>query len=161
MKPPKPIRVLLAEDHLLVRAGLCALLKSDAQFLLVGEARTGREAVSLAQTAHPDVIVMDVAMPELNGLDATRLILAAKSSARILILSAHGDDEYIRRARLVGAAGFVRKENSARTLIEAIGEVARGQTYFDSIDAQPRSKYLPKPRARQGILKADPTRDAA
>lgn len=141
-----------------VREGLCALLKSDAHFLLVGEARTGREAVKLAQTVHPDVIVMDIAMPELNGLDATRLILATKSAARILILSAHGDDEYIRRASLAGAVGFVEKQNSAETLIEAIGDVARGQTHFNSANAQRLSKLLHKARNRQGMLKANPAR---
>ena len=93
----KKITVLLAEDHAIVRQGLCGLLKADGHFSIVGEARTGREAVALAHQLRPDVILMDIAMPVLNGLEATRQVLAANPAARIVILSAHSDDEYIER----------------------------------------------------------------
>ena len=84
MTPFKPITVLLAEDHGIVRQGLCALLKTDRSFLVVGEARTGREAVKMARSLRPDVILMDIAMPVLNGLEATRQILAANPAAKVV-----------------------------------------------------------------------------
>ena len=104
MIPSKQITVMLAEDHAIVRQGLCALLKADGCFLVVGEARTGREAVEMAKALRPDVILMDIAMPVLNGLEATRQILTASPAARIIVLSAHSDDEYLER---MNAAGVV------------------------------------------------------
>src|ERR1019366_5879365 len=106
MSPAKSISVLLAEDHAIVRQGLGALLNADGNIKVVGEARTGREAVDLARTLRPDVILMDIAMPVLNGLEATRQILAANPKAKIVILSAHSDDEYIERMSTAGVAGF-------------------------------------------------------
>jgi DNA-binding NarL/FixJ family response regulator len=126
----KPITVLLADDHSIVRQGLCALLVADGHFRIVGQARTGREAVEMAQGLRPDVILMDIAMPVLNGLEATKQILAANPSAKVVILSAHGDDEYIERMRGAGVAGFLEKQTSAEILAEAICEVARGKTFF-------------------------------
>src|ERR1043165_8973714 len=96
------ITVLLAEDHAIVRQGLCALLKLDGQFLVVGEARTGREAVDMAKALRPDVILMDIAMPVLNGLEATLQILARTPAAKIIVLSSHCDDEYIERMNAAG-----------------------------------------------------------
>ena len=93
MNTPHPITVLLAEDHAIVRQGLSALLNADGGFKLVGEARNGREAVELAARLRPGVILMDIAMPVLNGLEATRQILAANPAARVIVLSAHSDDE--------------------------------------------------------------------
>jgi DNA-binding NarL/FixJ family response regulator len=125
----KQIKVLLAEDHCIMREGICALLQADGGFQLVGEARTGREAVELAQTHAPDVIVMDIAMPLLNGLEATRRILEANPAAKVLILSAHSDHEYIERVNAVGAAGFMEKQMSADMLAKAIREVANGNKF--------------------------------
>ena len=102
-----PITVLLAEDHLIVRDGLLALLKLEAGIRVVGEAENGRQAVALAASLSPDVVVMDIAMPLLNGLEATRQILHASPSTRVLILSAHGDDAYVEQAMALGAAGCV------------------------------------------------------
>jgi DNA-binding NarL/FixJ family response regulator len=161
MKSQKPVRVLLAEDHAVVRQGLCALVKSDPHLLLIGEARTGRDAVALAQTAHPDVIVMDISMPELNGLDATRQILAGKSTSRVLILTAHSEEEYIRQARLAGASGYLRKENSAERLLDAIGRVARGEDYFDTTSGPRGSKSPFKSGTRHGLPKGPPPRPSA
>jgi DNA-binding NarL/FixJ family response regulator len=137
----KPITVLLAEDHCILREALCSLLEADGGFLLVGQARTGREAVELAQTLCPDVIVMDIAMPMLNGLEATRRILDANPDAKVLVLSAHSDHEYIQRVNAVGAAGFMEKQMSTDMLKKAIREVARGNVFVSpSIATRMRGK---------------------
>lgn len=130
MSAARHITVLLAEDHEIVRQGLRTLLQMEGNFAVVGEAQTGREAVELAATLRPDVILMDIAMPLLNGLGATQQILAADPAARILILSAHSDDAYIERLTAAGAAGFLEKQSSAEILTRAILEVAAGRPYF-------------------------------
>jgi len=127
---PAIISVLLAEDHDVVRQGLCSLLQTDGHFAVVGEAHTGREAVAMAKALRPDVILMDIAMPILNGLDATRQILAQQPSARVLILSAHSDDEYLERSANAGVMGFLEKQTSAEILTKAICEVAKGNIFF-------------------------------
>ena len=130
MTPPRQITILLAEDHTIVRQGLRALLNADVNLRVVGEARTGREAVKLAQTLRPDVIVMDIAMPQLNGLEATRQILLAVPATKVLILSAHNDDEYVERVLAAGAAGYLLKQSSADILAEAIKVVVKGHPVF-------------------------------
>jgi DNA-binding NarL/FixJ family response regulator len=126
----KKITVLLSEDHAIVRQGLCKLLETDGAFEVVGQAQTGREAILLAAELRPDVILMDIAMPELNGLEAARQILGANSAAQIIMLSAHSDDEYVERTIAVGAVGFLEKQTSAEILTKAIHEVARGKTFY-------------------------------
>jgi DNA-binding NarL/FixJ family response regulator len=158
MNSPKQITVLLAEDHAIVRQGVCALLKADGHFKMVGEARTGREAVEMARTLRPDVILMDIAMPVLNGLEATRQILAANPTAKVIMLSAHSDDEFIERTTAVGASGFLEKQTSAEILAKAICEIAKGHTFFSpSIVRRLRNKP-DQPRNRDGLLKTNPTR---
>src|SRR4051812_34824151 len=130
MTAPKKITILLAEDHTIVRQGLCAVLNADGAFLIVAEAHSGREAVDLAQTLRPDVILMDIAMPVLNGLEATRQILAANPAAKVVILSAHSDDAYIERMNAAGVKGFLEKQTSSDILAKAILDVAKGGTYF-------------------------------
>src|SRR5271163_2075852 len=130
MKPFKTITVLLAEDHAVVRQGLCSLLNTDGHFTVVGQAKSGREAVDLAKSLRPDVILMDIAMPVLNGLEATRQILAADPKAKVIILSAHSDDEYVERMNHAGAVGFLEKQTSAEILTKAIREVFKGNTFF-------------------------------
>jgi len=125
MTQPKPITVLVAEDHEIVRQGLCGLLELHGQFQITGEARNGREAVELAQTLRPDVILMDVTMPVLNGLEATREIIATWPAARILILSAHSDAEYEKRATQAGAVGFLQKQGTVDSLTKALAEIAQ------------------------------------
>jgi DNA-binding NarL/FixJ family response regulator len=152
MPTAKPITVLVAEDHAIVRQGLCALLKADAHFKVVGEARTGREAVELARSLRPNVILMDIAMPELNGLEATRQILAANASARIIILSAHSDDQYIERTSAAGVAGYLEKQMSADILTTAITEVANGRKFFSPAVARRMPQGRAPSRSREGFL---------
>jgi len=157
MTPPKPITVLLAEDHAIVRQGLCALLDQDGHFKMVGEARTGREAVEMTRALRPDVILMDIAMPVLNGLEATRQILAANPAAKVVILSAHSDDEYIERMIDVGVVGFLEKQTSAEILTKAIRVVAGGATFFSPSIAR-RLNTGARPRDRDGLLKPNGAR---
>jgi DNA-binding NarL/FixJ family response regulator len=126
----KQITVLLADDHMIVREGLRALLKAEGDIEVVGEARTGRQAVQLTKRLRPGVVVMDIAMPLLNGLEATRRIMKAVPATRVLILSAHGDDEYVRQAILLGVAGYLIKQTSADLLSKAIREIQKGNTFF-------------------------------
>jgi len=126
----KRITVLLAEDHTIVREGLRALLEVEGDIEVVSEAQTGRQAVQLTKKLRPGVVVMDIAMPLLNGLEAARRILKAVPATRVLILSAHGDDEYIRQVVMLGAAGYLIKQTSADILSRAIREVQKGNTFF-------------------------------
>ena len=154
MTAAKQITVLLAEDHAIVRQGLCSLLRADGHFLVVGEARTGREAVELAQKLRPDVILMDIAMPVLNGLEATRQILAADPAAKVVVLSAHSDDVYVERMIEAGVVGFLEKQTSAEILTKAIHEVVAGRTFFSPSIAKRLRDDQSKPRDRDGVLKA-------
>jgi DNA-binding NarL/FixJ family response regulator len=140
------ITVLLAEDHTIVREGLRALLNAQSDIEVVGEAQTGRQAVQLAKRLRPDVVVMDIAMPLLNGLEATRQILKAVPAARVLILSGYSDDEYIRQAVILGAAGYLIKQTSADSLSKAVREVQKGNTFFSPCIAdRARSFYEESP----------------
>jgi len=126
----KPITVLLAEDHMIVREGFRTLLNSETDIKIIGEAQNGREAVALAKKLRPSVVVMDIAMPLLNGLEATRQIVKEVPGAHVLILSAHSDDAYLEKAIEFGAKGFVLKQTSAHTLSLGIREVAKGGAFF-------------------------------
>ena len=147
------ITVLLADDHMIVREGLRALLEAEGDIEVVGEAQTGRQAVQLAKGLRPDVVVMDIAMPLLNGLEATRRILKAVPATRVLILSAHSDDEYIRQVVMLGAAGYLIKQTSADLLSKAVREVQKGNMFFSpSIANRLRGLYQELPD-RRGALK--------
>ncbi len=124
-----PITILLAEDHKIVREGLRDLLKLEADFKVIGEAEDGRQAVAYASKLHPDVIVMDVAMPLLNGLEATRQILKAAPNSRILVLSSHGDDAYIDQARAYGGSGYLVKQTDIHLLPKAIRDVHANSSF--------------------------------
>jgi DNA-binding NarL/FixJ family response regulator len=126
----KRITVLLAEDHTLVRQGLRLLIEADGDIEIVGEAKTGREATQMYGDLRPDVIVMDIAMPLLNGLQATRQILKAVPAAKILILSAHSDPEYIEQVVKAGALGYLIKHTSGEVVAKAIRELHNGKTFF-------------------------------
>ena len=126
----KPITVLLAEDHEIVREGLRKLLEAERDLQVVGEADTGRQAVELTKRLRPAVVVMDIAMPLLNGLEATRQIRRAVPGTKVLILSAHSDDAYVEQVIALGAAGYLIKQTSSHFLSEAIREVQKGNTFF-------------------------------
>ena len=126
----KRITVLLAEDHEIVREGLRTLLDAEDDIVVVSEAETGRQAVALARKLHPDVVVMDIAMPLLNGLEATRQILKADHGTKVVILSAHSDDAYVEQVIAMGAVGYLIKQTSARVLSRAIREVHAGRAFF-------------------------------
>lgn len=124
------IRVLLADDHDLVRAGIRVLLASVADLEVVGEAGNGREALRLARELLPHVTLMDIAMPELNGLDAAARITRLEPSCKVIILSMHAAESYVLEALKAGAAGYLLKNASAEELARAIRTVARGERYL-------------------------------
>lgn len=126
----KTITVLLAEDHMIVRQGLRAILGAETDIEVVGEATNGRQAVELTEKLMPAVVVMDIAMPLLNGLEATRQILKLVPTTKVIILSAHSDDEYIDRVIALGAAGYLVKQSSAEFLSDAIREVHKGNSVY-------------------------------
>lgn len=144
----KPITVLLAEDHMIVREGLRALLKIENDIEVVGEAENGRQAVSLASKLCPDVIVMDIAMPLLNGLEATRQILHATPSTKVVVLSAHSDDAYVEQVMALGASGYLIKQTAAHILPEAIREVHKGKTFFSPSISKRRKNHEKKAHDR-------------
>jgi DNA-binding NarL/FixJ family response regulator len=149
----KRVTVLLADDHMIVREGLRKLLELDAHLEVVGEAKEGREAVALAKTLRPDVVLMDIAMPRLNGLEATRQVLKEAPATKVLMLSAHNDDAYIENATKCGASGFLLKQTSAQDLCRAIREVQRGKTFFGAFFAKRLGRRNLAPEARGGPLK--------
>ncbi len=124
------IRVLLADDHALMREGLSALLAATPDISVVGEARTGREAVSGAQQLDPDVVVMDITMPDLNGIEAARLIHARRPATRIVMLSMHSTAEHVYRALEAGASGYLLKESAGGEVIAAVRAVHAGKQYL-------------------------------
>lgn len=124
------ITVLLADDHTVVRQGLQALLAAEPDIQIVGEADNGRQAVQMAKKLCPDVVVMDIAMPSLNGLEATRQITKDCPNARVLILSSYSDDEYVQQLTEAGAAGYLVKQTAANDLLKAIREAKKGNAFF-------------------------------
>jgi DNA-binding NarL/FixJ family response regulator len=126
----KRIRVLLADDHALVRRGFRMILSSQPDFEIIGEAGNGREALEFALQQKPDVVVMDVAMPELNGIEATRRISEALPRTRVLALSMHKDAVYVREILRAGARGYLLKDSSDTDLLSAVRAVANGDGYI-------------------------------
>jgi RNA polymerase sigma factor (sigma-70 family) len=127
--------VLIADDHGIVRQGLRALLEKSPEISVVGEASDGREAVRLAAELRPNIVVMDIAMPLLNGVDATSQILGRDPDVKIIILSMHSDESYILRALSAGAKGYLLKDSAEGDILPAVETVAKGRPYFSPVIA--------------------------
>jgi DNA-binding NarL/FixJ family response regulator len=132
----KKIALLLVDDHAVVRQGLRALLEAEGDVVVVGEAENGRVAVRLAKKTPPDVVLMDVAMPGMNGLEATRQIVRNVPSAKVLVLTSYGDDDYVAQLLEAGAIGYLLKQTAAADLLKAIREVRRGKAFFSPVIAK-------------------------
>ncbi len=148
----KKITVLLAEDHMVVREGFRKMLEMEADLEVLGEAQDGRQAVVLAKKLQPAVVLMDIAMPHLNGLEATRQILLAVPAIKVLMLSAHSDDAYVKNATDSGAAGFLLKQTSAHDVCRAIREVHAGRTFFSPSITRHFNRLNPPLTGRTGVL---------
>ncbi len=158
-----PIKIILADDHQIVRQGLRMLLTREPDMMVVGESNNGRDAVSLSQELAPDVIIMDISMPELNGLDATRQIVAINSRVKIIGLSMHSDSLFVLNMLRAGACGYLLKECGPEELVQAIRTVMREKSYISpgvsdilikdlahNRGEEPRSAYtLLSPRERE------------
>jgi len=130
------VRILLADDHGLVRRGLHYLLERSPSFQVVGEASDGRQAVQLAEKLKPDVVIMDIAMPNLNGLDATAQIVKKNPSTGVIILSMHSDETYLVRALSAGAKGYLLKDSAEADLLRAVEVVSQGRPFFSPAIAE-------------------------
>jgi DNA-binding NarL/FixJ family response regulator len=126
----KRIAVLLVDDHAVVRQGLRALIEAEGDMVVVGEAENGRQAVAQTKKLLPDVVVMDVAMPGMNGLEATRQIVRNVPSAKVLVLTSYGDEDYVAQLLEAGAIGYLVKQTAAADLLRAIREVRGGNKFF-------------------------------
>src|SRR5437868_15104592 len=126
------LRIFVADDHEVVRKGLISLLQAQPNWSICGEAADGHEAVEKAQRSKPDVVILDVGMPRLNGLEATRQLLKANPEARVLILTLHESEQMVREVLNAGARGFVLKSDAARDLVFAVEALAHDKTYFTS-----------------------------
>ncbi len=123
-------RILLADDHGIVRQGLRAVLAREPSLEVIGESSDGREAVRLAEALQPNIVIMDISMPQLNGLEAAKQIVKASPRTHIIILSMHSDETYLIRALQAGVKGYLLKESAEEDLIRAVRMVAQGKTFF-------------------------------
>lgn len=130
MPTTRTISVLLADDHKLVRRGLCSILNADPAIEVVGEVADGLSAVASSKRLRPSVVLMDVSLPVLNGIEATRQITSALADVRVLILSMHAEDVWVREGLKAGAKGYLLKDAADMDLIEGVKTVASGQSYF-------------------------------
>jgi DNA-binding NarL/FixJ family response regulator len=150
MNSNKKITVLLVDDHVIVREGLLKLLETEKDIEVVGEASTGQSALELARSLKPDIIVMDIAMPQMNGLEATRQIRKEMPLSKIIILSAHSDDAYVEGVMALGANGYLIKQSSACVLSEAIREVQNGKLFYSPTISKRLNKRHLKSLDRNG-----------
>ena len=148
----KKTTVLLAEDHTIVREGFRKMLELEDDLEVVGEAPDGRQALALAAKLRPEVVLMDIAMPLLNGLEATRQVLKALPATKVLMLSAHSDDAYVKTAAEAGAVGFLLKQTSAHDVCRAIREVHEGKKFFSPAISRRQDRLHPTSLDRAGSL---------
>jgi len=126
----RKIRVLLVDDHTVVRQGLRRILETDEEIEIVGEAGDGRTATEMVQRLHPNVVVMDIALPELNGIEATRQIMKRNEGTKVLILTMHSDDVCVRQSLKAGARGYLLKDSEDLDLLKAVKAIGRGGSFF-------------------------------
>ncbi len=139
----KRITVLLADDHTIVREGFRKMLELESDLEVIGEAQDGRQAIAQVKKLRPDVVLMDIAMPLLNGLEATRQVLKSFPNTRVLMLSAHSDDAYVNNAVESGAMGFLLKQTSAHEVCLAIREVHQGRKFFNAAITKRQDRLNP------------------
>jgi len=152
----RPIQILLADDHEVVRKGLRALLESQPGWKVIAEATDGREAVEKAMDMHPDVAIVDIGMPSLNGLEATRQIVKKAPRTRVLILTMHDTNPLIQQVVKAGARGYVLKSDVASDLVSAVDALCRDQTFFTSKVSQIiLDRYVGKPATGDGAPDTD------
>lgn len=137
----KPIRVLLVEDHETVRQGLRLLLESQGDIQVIAEAATGAAAVRCCQTAEPDVVVLDISMPEMNGLTAAKEIKRLRPNASIVALTRHDDEAFVKELVAAGASGYVLKQSRSTELLNALRAVVSGHSYIDSALSQRKAAF--------------------
>ena len=142
-----PITIILAEDHTIVREGLRSLLESEDDIKIVGETEDGRSTVKMTEKLRPDVVIMDIAMPLLNGIEATRQILQKLPETKILILSGHSDDAYVEKVMELGAKGYLIKQSASHVLAESIRGVYQGKECFSPGVSQRLNHHEKKARA--------------
>jgi DNA-binding NarL/FixJ family response regulator len=150
------LRIVVADDHEVVRRGLCALLRNQPEWEVCGEAGDGREAVEKVLTLKPDVVILDIGMPNLNGLEATRQILKTNPRIKVLVLTLHDSDQVVQEVLNAGARGFLLKTDAARDLVAAVEALRRGKTYFTpKVAAMVLDGYL---RRENGTAPGQPAR---
>ena len=146
-----PLRILVADDHTLVRQGLRKILESQPGWVVVGEAGDGRDAVQQTMDLQPDVVIMDIAMPRLNGVEAVQQIERRNPSARVLVLSMYSDEAYVTRAVRAGAAGYLLKDSADVDLIQAVSAVSEGKSFFSPAVARVLLDEYVRQLAERGI----------
>jgi DNA-binding NarL/FixJ family response regulator len=149
---PSPIRVLVADDHMIVRTGIRHVLESEAEFEVVGEAASGTEALALTSQLHPDVVVLDISMPEMTGLEVAGRLRASSPDTRVLILSMHDHAEYVLESVRAGAHGYLLKDTAATELRDAIRAICQGESYFSPPVASRLSAAVREERVTQAGL---------
>lgn len=151
----KTARILIADDHELMRKGIATTLGEVPGWTVVAQAENGRQAVELAQSVRPDIVILDMTMPELNGLEATRQILANRTGERVLILTAHESEQLVREVLNAGAQGYVLKSDAGRALVSAVEALLDGRLFFTSKVARiVLDGFL---RSADGAASSDPT----
>ncbi|MBV9266583.1 MAG: response regulator transcription factor, partial [Acidobacteriaceae bacterium] len=125
-----PVRILIADDHTILRKGLRLLLERESDFAVIGEASNGREAMEAVDREHPQIVLMDIGMPILNGIEATKRICGTHPRTAVIILSVHSDEAYILRALKAGARGYLLKDSAETDLIQAVRAVSSGKAFF-------------------------------
>ncbi|MDX1614609.1 MAG: response regulator transcription factor [Candidatus Promineifilaceae bacterium] len=143
----EPIRILIVDDHTLFREGVLAILKGEADFDAVGEAATGREAIQQAERLSPDVVLMDIQMPDMNGIEATQAILRAQPNARIIMVTMLEDSEFLLAAMRAGARGYILKGADKQQMLQSIRTVAGGQAIFGPAVADRLAEFFLDARA--------------